>query len=82
MTHEQYCAHATHPQLHACITFPFHPATGATKAGITQLTGTLQRELADTPIKLHTVSPGMILTDLLLEGATTANKQVWGDYMH
>jgi hypothetical protein len=51
---------------------------GATKAGITQLTGSLQRELADSPVKLHTLSPGMILTDLLLEGATTANKQVRG----
>eukprot|EP00198_Chlamydomonas_reinhardtii_P007743 XP_001697080.1 chlorophyll b reductase [Chlamydomonas reinhardtii] len=56
---------------------PNYAAYGATKAGITQLTGTLQRELADTPIKLHTVSPGMILTDLLLEGATTANKQAF-----
>ena len=26
--------------------------------------------------QVHTVSPGMILTDLLLEGSTTANKQV------
>ncbi|GLC45113.1 hypothetical protein PLESTB_001469700 [Pleodorina starrii] len=56
---------------------PNYAAYGATKAGITHLTATLQRELADTPVRLHTVSPGMILTDLLLEGATTANKQAF-----
>lgn len=55
---------------------PNYAAYGATKAGITHLTATLQRELAGTRVRLHTVSPGMILTDLLLEGATTANKQV------
>jgi hypothetical protein len=27
--------------------------------------------------QVHTVSPGMVLTDLLLEGATTANKQAF-----
>ncbi|GLI58802.1 hypothetical protein VaNZ11_000568 [Volvox africanus] len=56
---------------------PNYAAYGATKAGITQLTATLQRELAGTPVRLHTVSPGMILTDLLLEGASTANKQAF-----
>lgn len=55
---------------------PNYAAYGATKAGITHVTATLQRELSGTSVRLHTVSPGMILTDLLLEGATNANKQV------
>ncbi|KXZ52908.1 hypothetical protein GPECTOR_8g287 [Gonium pectorale] len=56
---------------------PNYAAYGATKAGIAHLTATLRRELEGTPVRLHTVSPGMILTDLLLEGATTANKQAF-----
>ncbi|EFJ51061.1 hypothetical protein VOLCADRAFT_103703 [Volvox carteri f. nagariensis] len=56
---------------------PNYAAYGATKAGVTHLTATLQRELEGTAVRLHTVSPGMILTDLLLEGATAANKQAF-----
>ncbi|GFR43697.1 hypothetical protein Agub_g4807, partial [Astrephomene gubernaculifera] len=56
---------------------PNYAAYGATKAGIAQLTRSLQRELSGTRVRLHMLSPGMILTDLLLEGATTANKQAF-----
>lgn len=30
-----------------------------------------------TPVGVHTLSPGMVLTELLLEGATQQNKQVF-----
>ncbi len=39
--------------------------------------GSLKAEaaLAGAPVGVHTLSPGMVLTDLLLEGASDANKQ-------
>ena len=30
-----------------------------------------------SPVGIHTLSPGMVLTDLLLDGATYANKQIF-----
>ncbi|KAF5839514.1 hypothetical protein DUNSADRAFT_585 [Dunaliella salina] len=56
---------------------PNYAAYGATKAGILQLTRTLEQEAEDTEAHVHMLSPGMILTNLLLEGATTANKQAF-----
>lgn len=57
---------------------PLYAAYGATKAGIRQLNKSLQAELAGCGRgRLHTLSPGMILTDLLLEGATPATKQAF-----
>ena len=53
---------------------------GATKAGIAQLCRTLQREASlcsKTKIGVHNISPGMVLTDLLLEGATIENKKAF-----
>ena len=46
-------------------------------AGIAQLMGSLKAEAAQqgTPVGVHTLSPGMVLTDLLLEGASDTNKQ-------
>ncbi|KAL6758064.1 hypothetical protein V8C86DRAFT_2610769 [Haematococcus lacustris] len=56
---------------------PNYAAYGATKAGIHQLSISLQAELKDSPVRVHLLSPGMILTDLLLEGASAANKQAF-----
>ena len=53
-------------------------AYGATKAALRQAFATLQHEarlLGPHPLLVHSLSPGMVLTDLLLEGATRANKQ-------
>ena len=46
-------------------------------AGIAQLMGSLKAEAAQqgAPVGVHTLSPGMVLTDLLLEGASDTNKQ-------
>lgn len=58
-----------------------YAAYGATKAAIAQLLRTLQTEAAglpgaaEAPVCVHNLSPGMVLTDLLLEGATPRNKQ-------
>jgi chlorophyll(ide) b reductase len=46
---------------------PNYSVYGATKAGILQLTRSLQDEWRGTNVDLHLVSPGMLLTDLLLE---------------
>jgi NAD(P)-dependent dehydrogenase (short-subunit alcohol dehydrogenase family) len=40
---------------------------GASKAGLTYYTKTLTRELEHTPVRLGTMSPGMVVTDMLYE---------------
>jgi short-subunit dehydrogenase len=49
---------------------PGYSIYGSTKAGILQLTRTLQKEWKDYPVDLHLVSPGMLFTDLLTENMT------------
>jgi len=56
---------------------PQYAAYGSTKAGIAQLGRSLAAELKGSKIKVHTVSPGMILTDLLLEGTSPAVRQAF-----
>ncbi|KAG7668053.1 hypothetical protein Ndes2526B_g03335 [Nannochloris sp. 'desiccata'] len=61
---------------------PNYAAYGATKAGLLQLCKSMQHEAADidavgTKIGIHNFSPGMVLTDLLLEGATLENKRAF-----
>ena len=60
-------------------------AYGATKAAIAQLLGSLRLEAAalarEAPagagrVRVHSLQPGMVLTDLLLQGATLRSKQV------
>ena len=47
-------------------------------AGIAHLMGSLNKEAkkSGAPVRVHCLSPGMVLTDLLLAGATDRNKQV------
>lgn len=56
-----------------------YAAYGATKCAIAQLLKTLQHEAAGlaNPVRIHNLSPGMVLTPLLLEGATPSSKQVF-----
>lgn len=56
---------------------PQYAAYGATKAGIAHLMGSLKAESKVKTVGVHTLSPGMVLTDLLLEGATPENKQIF-----
>lgn len=46
---------------------PNYAIYGATKAGIVQFSKSLQREWKDSIVDLHVVSPGMMLTDLLMD---------------
>ena len=39
--------------------------------------GSLKAEASSKTVGVHTLSPGMVLTDLLLEGATLENKQIF-----
>jgi chlorophyll(ide) b reductase len=53
---------------------PFSAVYGVTKAALPQLSRSAGGELAGTGVGVHTVSPGMVITDLLLRkrGATAA----------
>ena len=46
--------------------------------------GSLNKEAAAAgqPVRVHCLSPGMVLTDLLLAGATARNKQARTCPMH
>lgn len=39
--------------------------------------GSLKAEANSKTVGVHTLSPGMVLTNLLLEGATLENKQIF-----
>jgi chlorophyll(ide) b reductase len=56
-----------------------YAAYGATKAGIAHLMESLaaERRAHNLNVGVHTLSPGMVLTGLLLDGATERNKQVF-----
>ncbi|KAL3130994.1 hypothetical protein ABBQ38_000318 [Trebouxia sp. C0009 RCD-2024] len=56
---------------------PQYAAYGATKAGIAHLMKSLKAEASSKTVGVHTLSPGMVLTNLLLEGATLENKQIF-----
>ena len=56
------------------IATPFYSVYGATKAAVSQFTKSIIKEGGCGNVGLHTVSPGMVLTDLLLEGASRRNK--------
>eukprot|EP00892_Ulva_mutabilis_P000862 jgi/Ulvmu1/10777/UM069_0011.1 len=58
---------------------PMYAAYGATKAGIAHVMGSVAAEVEAERLHVgvHTLSPGMVLTDLILDGATNQNKQVF-----
>jgi len=56
---------------------PLTAVYGATKCGLRQLSASLLQECKRSRVGIHTASPGMVLTDLLLSGATLQNKQVF-----
>ncbi|KAG6739642.1 hypothetical protein POTOM_057245 [Populus tomentosa] len=50
---------------------------GSTKCGLRQLQASLLKECKRSKVGIHTASPGMVLTDLLLSGSTLKNKQMF-----
>nr|ADE77501.1 unknown [Picea sitchensis] len=50
---------------------------GSTKCGLRQLNASLLKECKKSRVGIHTASPGMVLTDLLLSGASRQNKKMF-----
>ncbi|PPR97130.1 hypothetical protein GOBAR_AA23527 [Gossypium barbadense] len=56
---------------------PLTAVYGSTKCGLRQLHASLLKECKRSKVGVHTASPGMVLTDLLLSGSTLKNKQMF-----
>ncbi|PSS01884.1 Chlorophyll(ide) b reductase [Actinidia chinensis var. chinensis] len=56
---------------------PLTAVYGSTKCGLRQLQSSLLKECKKSKVGMHTASPGMVLTDLLLSGSTIKNKQMF-----
>uniref|UniRef100_A0A1D1Y686 chlorophyll(ide) b reductase n=1 Tax=Anthurium amnicola TaxID=1678845 RepID=A0A1D1Y686_9ARAE len=56
---------------------PLTAVYGSTKCGLRQLQASLLKECKRSKVGVHTASPGMVLTDLLLSGSTLRNKQMF-----
>nr|XP_043623656.1 probable chlorophyll(ide) b reductase NYC1, chloroplastic [Erigeron canadensis] len=56
---------------------PLTAVYGSTKCGLRQLQSSLFKECRKSKVGVHTASPGMVLTDLLLSGSTIQNKQMF-----
>ncbi|KAJ6830418.1 putative chlorophyll(ide) b reductase NYC1, chloroplastic [Iris pallida] len=56
---------------------PLTAVYGSTKCGLRQLQASLLNECKRSKVGVHTASPGMVLTDLLLSGSTLRNKQMF-----
>jgi NAD(P)-dependent dehydrogenase (short-subunit alcohol dehydrogenase family) len=48
---------------------------GATKAADAHLTKTLQLDLADTPVRLASINPGMVVTDMLVDSVRPGREE-------
>ena len=56
---------------------PRSAAYGVSKAALPQLAKTLAQETRGTGVKVHTLSPGMVMTPLLLEGASPSSLKIF-----
>ncbi|KAI5680521.1 hypothetical protein M9H77_01748 [Catharanthus roseus] len=56
---------------------PLTAVYGSTKCGLRQLQSSLLKECRKSNVGVHTASPGMVLTDLLLSGSSIKNKQMF-----
>lgn len=56
---------------------PLTAVYGSTKCGLRQFQGSLLKECKRSKVGVHTASPGMVLTDLLLSGSTVQNRQMF-----
>ncbi|KAM3348263.1 hypothetical protein ACQJBY_021898 [Aegilops geniculata] len=56
---------------------PLTAVYGSTKCGLRQFQASLMRESRRSKVGVHTASPGMVLTDLLLSGSSLQNKQMF-----
>ncbi|XP_076950743.1 putative chlorophyll(ide) b reductase NYC1, chloroplastic [Bidens hawaiensis] len=56
---------------------PLTAVYGSTKCGLRQFQSSLVKECKKSKVGVHTASPGMVLTDLLLSGSSVQNKQMF-----
>ncbi|GAV82107.1 adh_short domain-containing protein [Cephalotus follicularis] len=56
---------------------PLTAVYGSTKCGLRQFQASLLKECKRSKVGVHTASPGMVLTELLLSGSTIKNKQMF-----
>lgn len=56
---------------------PLTAVYGSTKCGLRQFHGSLLKECKRSKVGVHTASPGMVLTDLLLSGSTVQNRKMF-----
>ncbi|KAJ7513557.1 hypothetical protein O6H91_23G004200 [Diphasiastrum complanatum] len=56
---------------------PLTAVYGASKSGLRQFHASLLKECRRSRVGIHTASPGMVLTDLLLSGSSLQNKKVF-----
>uniref|UniRef100_A0A0A9G4W0 chlorophyll(ide) b reductase n=1 Tax=Arundo donax TaxID=35708 RepID=A0A0A9G4W0_ARUDO len=56
---------------------PLTAVYGSTKCGLRQFQASLLKESRRSKVGVHTASPGMVLTDLLLSGSSLRNKQLF-----
>uniref|UniRef100_A0A3P6C9B4 3-oxoacyl-[acyl-carrier-protein] reductase n=1 Tax=Brassica oleracea TaxID=3712 RepID=A0A3P6C9B4_BRAOL len=56
---------------------PLTAVYGSTKCGLRQFHSSIVKESQKTKVGLHTASPGMVLTELLLSGSSIKNKQMF-----
>ncbi|OEL22491.1 putative chlorophyll(ide) b reductase NYC1, chloroplastic [Dichanthelium oligosanthes] len=56
---------------------PLTAVYGSTKCGLKQFQASLLKESRRSKVGVHTASPGMVLTDLLLSGSSLRNKQMF-----
>jgi len=56
---------------------PNYSVYGASKYAITQFTRTLRSEYSNTNINICTISPGMVITDLLIRNTDIKTKQIF-----
>uniref|UniRef100_A0A0D9UYJ1 chlorophyll(ide) b reductase n=1 Tax=Leersia perrieri TaxID=77586 RepID=A0A0D9UYJ1_9ORYZ len=56
---------------------PLTAVYGSTKCGLRQFQASLLKESRRAKVGVHTASPGMVLTDLLLSGSSLRNKQMF-----
>lgn len=56
---------------------PLTAVYGSTKCGLRQLQSSLLKECRRSKVGVHTASPGMVLTELLLSGSSLQNKSMF-----
>jgi chlorophyll(ide) b reductase len=58
-----------------------YAAYGATKRAVPQMVASISQELKDSAVRFHVLSPGMVLTDLLMSGNADVQSRRFFNYL-